>query len=426
MKLRFFPWFIPLVLSSNWSSIASAQQTACRQVFQGTELQQSRSPSPAGKRRRGLEDRSYISRPRQGQENKSPNRKNTDSEYFFYDYITRMKKLYPPLPHSRQEALLTEFKKTGDIKIRNKIVLHNLGLVVKVVNKYRWALSPVVDMMDLIQVGNTKLIEAVEKYKPELGGRLSTYAFILIKEGIKNFVFAQAHIVRITHSSEHDRIFFSLHKQEMFSAEQAAENLSADKKTKVKPETVEWMRNHLSSDTVSFNKTPVEQRHLNGIMNSNLNLEEINSFEEIYDREALSLEDLIAAERELEKLTKMMRMFLSGLNEKEKDIFIKRILMYPPVSIDKLAETYNISRLRISRIRYNLLRKLQKFAFLNRGSFPGISSTPGIIFSDLFRSKFFKVLNSWTESAYGMSLPEYIQADQAEPHYLPGPSLSIK
>ena len=313
-------------------------------------------------------------------------------------------------------------KKTRDIQIRNKIVSHNLGLVLKAVNKYGWALSPTVDKMDLIQAGNEGLIKAVEDYDPEKGTRLSPYAFYRITRSIRSFLLEQAHIVRIKYSAENERAVFGLTGQkerfslsnENFNAGLAAEDLSFGK-VKVRPETVERMNIHLSYDTVSFNQ-PLgalegEASYKTDLLNRDLNSEKINNFEEIHPAKAPFLQELVIAERGLEELKKMMRMFLSRLGERNRDVFIKRILMYPPVSIYKTAEIYGISGEWVRRVEAKLMREFHSF-----GVTEGFSEE--LFFSPLFskrdRYQIVRFLSSWTESVYGMSFDEYIQADQVK------------
>ena len=389
-------FFILLALCPGFSNKAFAQHTACRRMFRGVAPHLS---SPGGK----------------GPKNKSRNgKKNTDSENLYFAYLVEKKKLYPLLPRDRQEDLLTEFKKTGDIEIRNKIVSHNLGLVVAVANKYRWALSPVVDIMDLIQAGNEGLIKAVEKYNPELK-RFSSIAYSYIARSIRRFLFEQSHILRIKSSSENKTIVFDLNRRkqaivsrnEIFNAVLTAERLSTDK-TRIQPESVERVNSRLSQDIISFNQAPVEQGYFNELMEHNLNPDGINSFEEIYDTKRSSLEDIVISEIGLETLKRMIRIVLSELGARDEDIFIKRILMNPPVPLHKLGEVHNVSKERIRQIEVNLRKKLHHFGSVNRFSEPSFFL---LVSSGRDKYRMVHFLNSWTESVYGMPFHEYIEAD---------------
>ena len=65
---------------------------------------------------------------------------------------------------------------------RNKLVEHNLRLVLKVAHKYKYSNLP---FSDLVQAGNLGLIRAADKYDWETGNRFSTYAMRWIKQNIR-------------------------------------------------------------------------------------------------------------------------------------------------------------------------------------------------------------------------------------------------
>ena len=386
-------------------------------------LKRSDPTSPARKKLRNLTDRSYKFLRRQEkfwsrkiQKKEGTNTENENSTNDYYNYLAEMRKLYPLLSPEKQHILFKEFKKTGEVKIRNELVSRNLGLVAKVANRYKWALPPTFDMMDLIQEGNEGLIEAVEKYKPELGYPFSTFAFYYIRNHISQFCVEQGHLVKVP--NHHSKVVLNLERQKEllfsqgknFNAELVAENLSTDKNT-VSPETVKWMNKHLSQEIISFSQAFREESDPEG----NSNTERINSFEEVYDRDSAPLEDVVAAEQILENFKGGINNFLLTLNPREKDIFIKRFLMYPQVTLKELAKTYNVSIEQIRRNANKLWRKIRhpsRFPYsdlsweLTDNFFSGSSGYPAIY-----------LLNSYTESIYGMSFLEYIQADHTETHY---------
>lgn len=72
-----------------------------------------------------------------------------------------------------QERHLTRQVKAGDFEARQKMIEHNLRLVVNIAKRYA---NRGVTLLDLIEEGNLGLIHALEKFDPELGFRFSTYA----------------------------------------------------------------------------------------------------------------------------------------------------------------------------------------------------------------------------------------------------------
>lgn len=72
----------------------------------------------------------------------------------------------------------------GDIFARNELIRHNLKLVVMFAKKY---VDDKNELEDLIQVGNLGLMKAIEKFDPNKGFKLSTYAVLWIKQNITRY-----------------------------------------------------------------------------------------------------------------------------------------------------------------------------------------------------------------------------------------------
>lgn len=88
--------------------------------------------------------------------------------------------------------------KQGDFAARQKMIEHNLFLVVSIAKVYagRYAARGV-DLLDLIEEGNLGLIHAIGKFDPQKGFRFSTYAVWWIRENIETAIMYQSRLVRI-------------------------------------------------------------------------------------------------------------------------------------------------------------------------------------------------------------------------------------
>ena len=95
---------------------------------------------------------------------------------------------------AEEEVELAEKIKAGDKKARDRMISSNLRLVVKIAYDYRDYGLPVTD---LISEGNIGLIKAVERFDPEKGGKLSTYASWWIKQSIKRALANQSKTIRL-------------------------------------------------------------------------------------------------------------------------------------------------------------------------------------------------------------------------------------
>lgn len=88
---------------------------------------------------------------------------------------------YDLLSDEEEYELAIKYAETKDVKLREKLVNHNLRLVVSIAKHYN---TNMLGLMDLIQFGNLGLITAVERFNPSLGFKLSTYATWWIKQSI--------------------------------------------------------------------------------------------------------------------------------------------------------------------------------------------------------------------------------------------------
>lgn len=99
-----------------------------------------------------------------------------------------------PLLTIADEIALAKRIKRGDRAARNHMIQANLRLVVKIAHDYKDFGLP---LLDLISEGNIGLIKAVERFDPQKGGKLSTYAAWWIKQSIKRALANQSKTIRL-------------------------------------------------------------------------------------------------------------------------------------------------------------------------------------------------------------------------------------
>ena len=95
-------------------------------------------------------------------------------------YINSTNILPPPLSEEDEEKYLLESKE-GNIESRNKLITHNLRLVVYIAKKFE---STKINIEDLISIGSMGLIKAVQTFKMEKNIKLATYASRCIENEI--------------------------------------------------------------------------------------------------------------------------------------------------------------------------------------------------------------------------------------------------
>ncbi|MEM0965430.1 MAG: sigma-70 family RNA polymerase sigma factor [Verrucomicrobiota bacterium] len=99
-----------------------------------------------------------------------------------------------PLLTPEEEVTLARRIQKGDEEARNHMVQANLRLVVKIAHDYNNFGLP---LLDLISEGNIGLVKAVERFDPDKGGKLSTYAAWWIKQSIKRALANQSKTIRL-------------------------------------------------------------------------------------------------------------------------------------------------------------------------------------------------------------------------------------
>jgi RNA polymerase nonessential primary-like sigma factor len=116
----------------------------------------------------------------------------TDSSNTLQTYLREIRRA--PLFTPEQEFATAQRARAGDFAARQRLIEHNLRLVVSIAKNYLGRGMP---MSDLIEEGNLGLMHATGKFEPERGFRFSTYASWWIRQSIERAIVHQARLVRL-------------------------------------------------------------------------------------------------------------------------------------------------------------------------------------------------------------------------------------
>jgi len=99
-----------------------------------------------------------------------------------------------PLLTPEQELAFSRRARQGDAVARQKMIEHNLRLVVNIAKHY---LNRGMPLLDLVEEGNLGLIHALDKFDPERGFRFSTYATWWIRQNVERAIMNQSRTIRL-------------------------------------------------------------------------------------------------------------------------------------------------------------------------------------------------------------------------------------
>ncbi|MGH7327839.1 MAG: sigma-70 family RNA polymerase sigma factor, partial [Polyangiaceae bacterium] len=117
---------------------------------------------------------------------------------------------HPLLSPEETHALAVDFVKSQNPQLAARLVTANLRLVVKIAYEYRRAYK---NIMDLVQEGNIGLMQAVKRYDPYRGVKLSSYAAYWIRAYILRFILNNWRLVKLGTTQAQRKLFFNLRKK---------------------------------------------------------------------------------------------------------------------------------------------------------------------------------------------------------------------
>ncbi len=258
-------------------------------------------------------------------------------------YLAELRR-YSLMTREEEKEVAIRAYEDHDIDARNRLVTSNLRLVVKIAMEYRRAYSQI---LDLIQEGNAGLVQAVNRFNPYRGVKLSTYSAWWIRAYILKFLMDNKSLVRMGTTDAQRKLFFRLRgeAEKLYALTQKFDaNLLAEK-IGVQPQDVVEMQQRLTKNDVSLD-TPVGDD--NDTRQIDLLFSNSEEADVTYEREQL-----------LKILRKEVSFIEKELNERDAYIFHNRIMSDEPITLQDVGDKYGITRERARQLEARVIKKIK-------------------------------------------------------------------
>ena len=265
----------------------------------------------------------------------------------FRRYMAEIRK-YPPLTREEEQELARRYRDTGDREALFRLVTANLMLVARIALSFRRASR---NLLDLIQEGNIGLLQAIERFDPELNVRLPTYAGWWVRAYMVKFLLDNVRLVRVGTTNARRKLLRNLADEKRRLEEQGFEvgpRLLAEH-FDVSEEDVRDVEMALHGRDMSLD-APVGEA-------------ESRSREDVFETPAAipSVEEEVARRELQERTTKAIARFREDLNERERTILDDRILSDDPLTLQTLGDRFGTTREAVRQAEARLMKRLEAF-----------------------------------------------------------------
>ncbi len=255
---------------------------------------------------------------------------------------------FPMLAAEEERALAVRWRDKRDPEAARMLVGSHLRYVIKIARGFRGYGLP---FDDLIAEGNVGLMQAVEKFDPDRGFRLATYALWWIRATIQEYILHNWSLVKMGTTAAQKKLFFNLRSLKGRMRELEEGDLS--------PEAVASIAEELQvgeQEVVDMNRRLSGDRSLNNIIGEEGGIE----WQDLLVDQRPNQEVLLGDAQQSAWHHELLEEGLSKLNERERHIVRERRLKDDPPTLEELSKIYSVSRERVRQIEDRAFNKLQK------------------------------------------------------------------
>jgi RNA polymerase nonessential primary-like sigma factor len=241
-----------------------------------------------------------------------------------------------------EERKLAQSVKSGDFEARQRMIEHNLRLVVNIAKHY---INRGLPLLDLIEEGNLGLIHALEKFDPERGFRFSTYATWWIRQNIERAIMNQSRTIRLpVHVIKELNVYLRALRflEARTSKEPTAEDVA-----------------HMLGKPVEEVRRVLNLNERMASLDAPLDIDPMLTIgESIPDEGSLSPDEMLEQSEVLEH----MQQWLAELNDKQRWVIERRYGLNGAEvgTLEELAESMCLTRERVRQIQLEALNCLRR------------------------------------------------------------------
>ncbi|MEW6443956.1 MAG: RNA polymerase factor sigma-32 [bacterium] len=262
-------------------------------------------------------------------------------------YLSKISQ-YPILTPEQEHELAVRYAETGDRDAAFKLVTSNLRLVVKISLDFQRAWMN--NLLDLIQEGNVGLMQAVNKFDPYRGVRLTSYSSYWIKAYVLKFILDNWRLVRIGKTQAERKLFFKLYKEKQKLDQLGFEpgpRLIAER-LQVKEKDVIEMDQRLGAWEVSLEK-PIRADNSS------------TTPKDLLPAPARPLDERLGDDQLRQLIQEKIQEFRKTLKGRDREILEERLLTDQPLTLQELGDRYGITKERTRQIESRLLAKIRHY-----------------------------------------------------------------